>query len=64
MSPALDGIDHIHVYVSDREQAAAWYERVLGFTIIDKLAFWANDPRGPLTIYFKDPDNNMHEITT
>ena len=50
MLPVLDGIDHIHVYVSDREKAAAWYARVMGFKVKKDLAFWAEDEKGPLTI--------------
>jgi catechol 2,3-dioxygenase len=50
MLPVLDGIDHIHVYVSNREKAAAWYERVLGFKANKTLAVWAEDDQGPLTI--------------
>ncbi len=121
MKPELEGIDHVHVYVSNREEAAAWYERILGFRVNQTLAVWAKDEKGPLTIedasgqihlalfnsnnfipstaiafktngkeflkwksllekknillrctdheialsvYFNDPDNNMHEITT
>lgn len=120
MQPKLSGIDHVHVYVTDRERAAQWYDEVLGFRTVEALKFWAT-PTGPLTIedaagnvhlalferkdhdgssaiafgasgeeflewksrlekqgltlritdhtaaislYFNDPDNNMHEITT
>lgn len=120
MTPGLNGFDHIHVYVRDREAAASWYQRVLDFTPIEKLMVWAVDG-GPLTLadagdqihlalfeqpdhsgssaiafrasgeaflawkahlqahgielriadhqlayslYFSDPDNNTHEITT
>jgi len=37
MIPKLDGIDHIHISVKNREQAAAWYERVLGFKIVENM---------------------------
>ena len=50
MLPKLKGIDHIHVYVADREAAADWYERVLGFKVVETLAFWADNEAGPLTI--------------
>jgi catechol 2,3-dioxygenase-like lactoylglutathione lyase family enzyme len=30
MAPKLTGIDHIHVFVSDRVAAEDWYRRVLG----------------------------------
>lgn len=50
MPPKLNGIDHIHLYVPDRRQAAQWYQEALGFHIVDSMAFWARDDRGPLTI--------------
>ena len=47
--PAIRSVDHVHVYVADRAAAEKWYERVLGFTRIQKFEFWATDG-GPLTI--------------
>ncbi|MFK7916172.1 MAG: VOC family protein [Pseudomonadales bacterium] len=47
--PTLSGIDHVHIYVSDREQAARWFKKVLGFEVIAALESWATDG-GPLTI--------------
>lgn len=49
MAPTLERVDHIHVFVSDRAAAEQWYARVMGFTRIDDLEFWAPDG-GPLTI--------------
>lgn len=49
MTPSLDKVDHIHVYVSDRVASERWYERVLGLTRIPEFAFWAQGG-GPLTI--------------
>jgi ribosomal protein S18 acetylase RimI-like enzyme/catechol 2,3-dioxygenase-like lactoylglutathione lyase family enzyme len=49
MAPALQRIDHVHVYVADRKAAQAWYADVLGFTPVAALASWAAGP-GPLTI--------------
>jgi catechol 2,3-dioxygenase-like lactoylglutathione lyase family enzyme len=46
---ALSGFDHIHVYVPDREQAAQWFQAVLGFKVVEALRVWAADG-GPLTI--------------
>lgn len=120
MIPKLNGIDHIHVYVSEWARAEKWYGDVLGFRRVKAFESWAV-PGGPLTIesadgsvhlalferenpdgysviafgasaddflawkqhleskglklrvtdhelayslYFSDPDNNMHEITT
>ena len=58
MLPELDGIDHVHVYVQNREKAAVWYEKTLGFKISESLAFWAKDSHGPLTI--EDPAGKIH----
>ena len=51
MMPAIQRIDHIHVYVSDRDRdrAEAWCRRALGFERIPELAFWDADG-GPLTL--------------
>lgn len=57
MMPKLSGIDHVHVYVENRERAAKWYEEVLGFTVVEALRFWAT-PGGPLTI--EDAGGNVH----
>ncbi|REC95299.1 VOC family protein [Kushneria indalinina] len=50
MPPSLDRIDHIHVYVADRTAAERWYQRVLGLERVAALAFWADEPGGPLII--------------
>jgi catechol 2,3-dioxygenase-like lactoylglutathione lyase family enzyme len=50
MIPRLNGIDHVHVYVHDRDKAAAWYQEVLGFRVSKAFEFWAEDANGPLTI--------------
>lgn len=52
------GIDHIHVYVSDREKAANWYGDMLGFRTVKAFEVWAEDAAGPLTI--ADADNAIH----
>ena len=46
----VDQIDHVEVFVPDRYQAAAWYQRVLGLEIVSEHEHWANDPQGPLMI--------------
>lgn len=48
-APLVDGIDHVHVFVSDRAAAEAWYARVLGFRRVAHLESWAADG-GPLTL--------------
>ena len=57
MIPKLNGIDHIHVYVSDWTTAESWYQRVLGFKRVEKFMVWAVK-NGPLTI--EDPSGNVH----
>lgn len=59
MAPELSGgIDHVHVYVADRDAAASWYARVLGFGVVEKYRSWADAPDGPLTI--EDPRGRVH----
>lgn len=51
MVPGLSGgIDHVHVYVADRRQSAAWYDAVLGLRPAARFARWAEDPAGPLLV--------------
>lgn len=45
----VEQIDHVEVFVPDRYEAAAWYERVLGLAILRDLEDWAV-PGGPLMI--------------
>ena len=49
MTPELQRIDHVHVFVSDRVAAEAWYARVMGLRPIPELVFWSADG-GPLTL--------------
>ncbi|MEO8060633.1 MAG: hypothetical protein ABI671_20150 [Burkholderiales bacterium] len=49
MTPSLDRVDHIHVYVTDREISELWYREVLGLSPMPSLESWAADG-GPLTI--------------
>ena len=55
----MEQLDHVHVYVTNREAAAEWYKRILGLEIVAALAFWANDPNGPLSI---SPDGGNTEL--
>ena len=57
MAPVLDRIDHVHLYVADREASERWYESVLGFTRIPELVFWSPEG-GPLTI--GNPSGSVH----
>jgi GNAT superfamily N-acetyltransferase/catechol 2,3-dioxygenase-like lactoylglutathione lyase family enzyme len=56
MTPALQSVDHIHVYVADRKAAERWYADMLGFTRVAQLASWA--ATGPLTI--GNPSGSVH----
>ena len=44
----VEQIDHVHVYVRDRREAARWYERVLGLSVVESHS----DPEegGPLVV--------------
>jgi len=57
MTPTLQRVDHVHVYVSDRAQAERWYADALGFRRIKGLEFWAAEG-GPLTI--ADESGSIH----
>src|SRR5436853_4870309 len=44
-------LDHVHIRVPDRAEAAAWYARHLGFEPVEKFDFWATGfEGGPLQI--------------
>jgi catechol-2,3-dioxygenase len=47
--PAIDRIDHVHVFVSNRERAERWYRDALGLQRVPQMEFWM-DQGGPLTI--------------
>jgi len=57
MAPPLDGIDHVHVYVTDREKAEQWYGEVLGLRRVEALIPWAVEG-GPLTL--ENPAGTVH----
>jgi catechol 2,3-dioxygenase-like lactoylglutathione lyase family enzyme len=46
----VDQIDHVELFVPDRHEAARWYERTLGLTVLPQHEDWAADPHGPLMI--------------
>jgi catechol 2,3-dioxygenase-like lactoylglutathione lyase family enzyme len=44
-------LDHVHIRVPDRAEAAAWYAKHLGFEPVDRFDFWATGfEGGPLQI--------------
>ena len=61
-------IDHVELFVPDRDEAAKWYEEVLGLTVLPGYEDWAKDPHGPLMISSDDGstklDGHQLEITT
>ncbi|MBZ0113837.1 MAG: VOC family protein [Thermoanaerobaculia bacterium] len=42
-------LDHVELFVPDRDRAAQWYGRVLGFEILEQYRGWATEG-GPLLI--------------
>jgi len=57
MTPVLNGIDHVHVYVDNWADAEKWYEKVLGFRRVEALMDWAVE-NGPLTL--ENPEGTVH----
>ncbi len=57
MPPKLNGIDHIHVYVANWDEAEGWYGTVLGFKRVEALMPWAVKG-GPLTL--ENTERNVH----
>jgi catechol 2,3-dioxygenase-like lactoylglutathione lyase family enzyme len=48
-------LDHVELFVPDRDAAAAWYARTLGLQAVAEHAPWAADPQGPLVIGTAQP---------
>lgn len=57
-NPAFEAIDHLHLNVSDRPAAEAWYARVLGLRRLAAYEHWAQDG-GPLTLADADGRLNL-----
>lgn len=57
MTPILNGIDHVHVYVASWDDAEKWYADVLGMQRVEALMPWAVKG-GPLTL--GNADGNVH----
>lgn len=41
-------LDHVHLVVPDREEAARWYEDVLGFQRVEAYRHWWTIPGAPI----------------
>lgn len=46
----IQQLDHVELFVPDRYEAAGWYEKVLGLSILSDYEYWAEDPNGPLML--------------
>ncbi len=42
----MGSLDHVHIRVPDRSDAARWYEEHLGFDRVERFEFWADDVDG------------------
>lgn len=51
---AVGSLDHVELFVPDRDEAARWYQRVLGLAVIEPYRQWAENPQGPLMISSDD----------
>jgi catechol 2,3-dioxygenase-like lactoylglutathione lyase family enzyme len=47
---AVIQLDHVELFVHDRYEAARWYQRTLGLTLVSAYEHWAEDPHGPLMV--------------
>jgi catechol 2,3-dioxygenase-like lactoylglutathione lyase family enzyme len=43
-------LDHVELFVPERDEAAAWYAQALGLKPVPGTEAWAEDPGGPLMI--------------
>jgi len=51
---AVTGVDHVELFVTDWDDATAWYERVLGLTPDESLVEWSETGTGPLMLAVDD----------
>lgn len=49
-SSIVTGVDHVELFVSDWDDARAWYERVLGYTPDGAFERWWRTDEGPLVL--------------
>ena len=52
-------LDHVELFVPDRDEAAAWYRRVLDCRPVSGTEHWAAHPQGPLMI---SPDGGRTKL--
>ncbi len=57
MTPKLNGIDHVPVYVANWNDAEEWYQTILGFKRVDAFMPWAVKD-GTLTV--ENPEGSIH----
>ena len=55
----VDQIDHVEFFVPDRREAAGWYERTLGLSVVPEYEHWSEHPQGPLMI---SPDGGSTKL--
>ena len=55
----VEQIDHVELFVPDRQAAAAWYSKILGLVPLPGAEKWAGDPGGPLMI---SPDGGRTKL--
>ena len=44
----MGSLDHVHLVVPDRSEAARWYQETLGFTAVEACEPWTRIEGGPL----------------
>ncbi len=52
-------LDHVELFVPDRDAAAEWYARILGCERVEGSERWAADPGGPLMV---SPDGGRTKL--
>lgn len=58
----VEQIDHVELFVPDRYEAVAWYNKVLGLEIIKEFEAWATET-GPLMISSDDGNTKLALFT-
>lgn len=67
----MGSLDHMHLVVPNCEEAARWYEEVLGFERIEEFKHWWNIPGAPIHLSADGSSRGialfeagMHELST